>query len=118
MNLTDSITNNTGSVWASPSNVQINSGYNGSYPCPSDSYFPSRPVLVEPKYPGHQCKTYDEFRTFVRESPDVPQWVKDIVDKLDANDPWMAEMWGGILSRWSQRRVTEINLATARLTSK
>jgi hypothetical protein len=93
---------------------------NSTYTYPNfgpDPYFPNV-TGSEPKYPGHQCETYGEFRTFIRGSSDVPQWVKEIVEKLDVNDPWMAEMWSGIFSRWSQRRVGEINNAAKRLTAK
>lgn len=88
--------------------------WTATYPVAPDPYFPAQTAL-EPKYPGHQCDSYDEFRTFVLESDDVPEWVKQTLSKLDQADPWMAEMWAGILSRWQGRRVAEIKEAQRRL---
>lgn len=63
----------------------------------------SYPEPPKRKMPGDHCTTYAEFREYVKESPDVPEWVKTITDLLENADPFMAEIWADVIAEKTTR---------------
>jgi hypothetical protein len=89
-------------------------GYQGN-----STYTNLMPEPFRPKFPGHWCESYDQFRQYVQNSPNVPGWVKEAFKSFDNEDDiWQVEMWSGIVAHWQGRRVQEIKEAQQRLIAK